>query len=399
MMHNHSGIIMLYLLLLLQMGCGQKESPDTEDKKADYNTEIFGLLHESNGETILLEEMGARVFIPVDTVSCDETGRFHITFSPEQIAFYVLRYGPSGYISLLIEPGESIQFTGQSGNMNAYTITGSPGSSLLQTLAKKHKQTLEALGEISRMNREFVSSPDYPAIKLGLDQQFDSITSAFHDYSLRYIHENASSPAIMIALYNLYGQGFPVFSPDTDFAVYHFVDSALMAGYRELEAVHLLHAQVAEAEQLRKSKSQAGLLKNGEIAPDFVSSRPDGSQMALSDLQGNYVLLTFWASWSKLCREENEVLARAMERFGEDNFRILQVSVDDEKEAWTLAIDTDHLDWDHVSDLKRWESPLVNIYGVEKIPFNVVIDPSGKIIETDLYGDQLLNKLDQLLNN
>jgi peroxiredoxin len=398
-MHKHSGTIILFLLPLLLIECGQKGSPNTEDKKAVYSTEISGHLQEGNGASIILEEMGARVFIPVDTVSCDETGRFHIALTPEQIAFYVLRYGPSGYITLLMEPGESVQFTGQSDNMNAYTIKGSPGSSLLQTLAIEHKQTLEALGEITRMNREYVSSPDYPAMKQQFDQQFDSITSAFHDYSLQFIHKNANSPAILIALYNLYGQGFPVFYPDTDFATYNFVDSALMTSYSEVEAVQLLHAQVTEAEQLRKSKSQPGLLKKGRIASDFVSSRPDGSQMALSDLKGNYVLLAFWASWSKLCREENKVLARAMERFGEHSFRILQVSLDDDKEAWTLAIDTDHLYWDHVSDLKRWETQLVNLYGVEKIPFNVMIDPSGKIIETDLYGEQLLNKLDQLFNN
>jgi len=398
-MHTRSGTIMLFPLLLLLLGCGQKGSLNTEDKKAVYSTEISGLLHESHGETILLEEMGAREYIPVDTVSCDESGKFHISFSPEQIAFYVLRYGPSGYISLLMEPGESVQFSGQSGNMNAYTIKGSPGSSLLQTLATEHKKTLEALSGITRMNREYVSSPDYPAMKQRFDQQFDSITSDFHEYSLQFIYKNASSPAILIALYNLYGQGFPVFYPDTDFAIYNFVDSALMTAYSELDAVQLLHAQVTEAEQLRKSKSQPDLLKKGGIAPDFVSSRPDGSQMALSDLKGDYVLLTFWASWSKLCREENKVLTRAMERFGEHNFRILQVSLDDDKDAWTLAIDKDHLYWEHVSDLKRWETQLVNLYGVEKIPFNVMIDPSGKIIETDLYGEQLLYKLDQLFNN
>ena len=121
--------------------------------------------------------------------------------------------------------------------------------------------------------------------------------------------------------------------------------------------------------------------------------------MALSDLKGKYVLLSFWASWSKLCREENKILTRALERFGDLNFRILQVSVDDNKAAWTLAIDTDRLNWDHVSDLNRWETPLVDLYGVEKIPFNVIIDPSGKIIEKDLYGEQLLSKLDHLLKN
>jgi hypothetical protein len=81
------------------------------------------------------------------------------------------------------------------------------------------------------------------------------------------------------------------------------------------------------------------------------------------------------------------------------NFRILQVSVDDKLTAWTVAIEEDGLVWDHVSELKRWETPVVELYGVEKIPFNVLIDPSGKIVETDLYGEQLLSKLDQLLNN
>ncbi len=110
-------------------------------------------------------------------------------------------------------------------------------------------------------------------------------------------------------------------------------------------------------------------------------------------------MLSFWASWSNLSKEENATLLKAYERYGNRNFRILQVSVDDSKEAWTGAIEEDGLIWDHVSDLKRWETPLVDLYGVEKIPFTVLIDPSGKIVETELYGEQLLNKLDQILNN
>ena len=398
-MSKLSGLSILILLLLFSVACKQNSPKGQAGETTGKTSEIRGLLQSGGGETLVLEEMSAREFIPVDTVQCDEGGKFHISYLQEQQAFYILRYGSSGYITLFIEPGESIEFKGQLENKNSYTLSGSPGSELLQTLATEHKKALEALGEIARKNREQVSSPEYAMLKQNLDQQFDSITSAFQEFSLGFIHENASSPAILIALYNLYGQGIPVFHPGTDFQVYLFVDSVMMSGHSELEAVRLLHAQVEEAKLLMEEEQQGPRLNLGEIAPDFVSSRPDGTEMTLRSLRGNYVLLSFWASWSKLCREENVVLVKAQERFGEKNFRILQVSVDDNREAWTGAIEEDALAWDHVSDLNRWETPLVNLYGVERIPFTVIVDPAGKIVAADLYGESLLDKLNQLLNN
>jgi len=397
-MIKYSGLYMLIILLLSASGCNHKPASQNRGVARENNTQIRGTLLNGAGEKVLLEEMGAREYIPIDTVFCDDSGEFTISFLQEQIAFYVLRYGPSGYLTLLIEPGESIEFNGELEDKNSYSIKGSPGSKQLQILAAEHKKALDALGEIARKSREYVSSPDYTNLKLELDRQFDSITSAFQDYSIAFIHKNPSSPAILIALYNLYGQGIPVFHPGTDFPVYRFVDSLMMIHHSELEAVQLLHAQVAEAKLLMESDQQAKKFKKGEIAPDFVSSRPDGSKMALSGLRGSYVLLDFWASWSNLSREENAILKKASERFGERNFRILQVSVDEEMDAWTGAIEEDGLNWDHVSDLQRWETPLVDLYGVEKIPYNVLIDPSGRIIETDLFGEKLLSKLEQILN-
>ena len=397
-MIKYSGLYMLIILLLSASGCNHKSASENLGGAAENTTRIRGTLLKGAGEKVLLEEMGAREYIPIDTVFCDDSGEFTISFLQEQIAFYVLRYGPSGYLTLLIEPGESIEFNGELEDKNSYSIKGSPGSKQLQILAAEHKKALDALGDIARKSRESVSSRDYTNIKLELDRQFDSITSAFQDYSIAFIHENPSSPAILIALYNLYGQGIPVFHPGTDFPVYRFVDSLMTIHHSELEAVQLLHAQVAEAKLLMESDQQAKKFKKGEIAPDFVSSRPDGSKMALSGLRGSYVLLDFWASWSNLSREENAVLKKASERFGDRNFRILQVSVDEEMDAWTGAIEEDGLNWDHVSDLQRWETPLVDLYGVEKIPFNVLIDPSGRIIETDLFGEKLLSKLEQILN-
>ena len=140
-------------------------------------------------------------------------------------------------------------------------------------------------------------------------------------------------------------------------------------------------------------------IQKGEIAPDFVSSRPDGSELALSDLKGNYVLLSFWAGWSDPSREENATLKKAMEKYGGKNFKVLQVSLDDVRDTWVKAIAEDGLNWDQVSDLMRWDSPAAAIYRVEKIPYHVIIGPGGRVLASDLYGEELLSTLDNLLKN
>lgn len=392
-------LLILVFLPLLVLACKQKESPEARADQSGKATEIKGSLKEGPGKSVLLEEMGAREYIPVDTVVCDASGEFDIKFYPNEVAFYVLRYAQTGYITLLMEPGEILLFSGNYTNPVTYSISGSPGSELLQELALKHKLTLDALGEIGRLSRENIYSPDYAVLKQQFDRQFDSIASGFQEYSLRFIHDNPGSPAILIALYNLYGQGLPVFSPQTDLSVYQFVDSTLSVSHSELEAVRLLHAQVNEADRIMNSEPAVQGIQKGEIAPDFVSSRPDGSELALSDLKGNYILLGFWAGWSTMSREENTTLKKAQERFGEKNFRILQVSVDDDRDTWTTAIAEDGLEWEHVSDLMRWDSPVVNIFRVEKIPYHVIIDPNGRVVATDIYGENLVSTLDNLLNN
>ncbi|MEN8203424.1 MAG: TlpA disulfide reductase family protein [Bacteroidota bacterium] len=385
-------------LLSISIACN-RSNPNTEQPvNASHQLSIKGVIEGYPGAELVLEEMGAREYIPVDTVLCDGSGAFEISFTADQPAFYVLRYGNSAYVTLLMEPGESLKFEGTAKSTDEYRVQGSPGSALLRTLSAEHKHTLKALGEIARKNMAYVSSPEYPALKAEFDRQFDSITDQFREYSVSYMEENAGSLAILVALYNLYGQGLPVFHPGEDLQVYKFVDSALMIRYSDFEAVKLLHAQVIESEHLLSDNRAKEPLQKGKIAPDFVSSRPDGSQLALSDLKDSYVLLNFWAAWSRLSREENPNLKEAMETYGDKPFKILQVSLDEDREVWLSAIREDQLNWNHVSDLKRWEGSAVDLYHVDRIPFNVLIDPSGRIMEINLFGAELINKLEHIFN-
>jgi hypothetical protein len=77
---------------------------------------------------------------------------------------------------------------------------------------------------------------------------------------------------------------------------------------------------------------------------------------------------------------------------------MLSFSLDANKQAWLQAIKDDHLDWYHASDLKFWHSEIVQAYMIPSVPKSFLIDPSGKIIATDLRGSELGAELQKILN-
>jgi alkyl hydroperoxide reductase subunit AhpC len=90
-------------------------------------------------------------------------------------------------------------------------------------------------------------------------------------------------------------------------------------------------------------------------------------------------------------------VVKAYQQFKNRNFTILGVSLDKERAGWTEAIRTDKLTWTQVSDLKFWAGPTIKKYGVEAIPYNVLLDTSGRIIAVNLRGPELSEKLSQVL--
>lgn len=150
-------------------------------------------------------------------------------------------------------------------------------------------------------------------------------------------------------------------------------------------------------EIIKNQIEEATFAAIGTPAIEFSQNDTSGVSVSLSSFKGKYVLVDFWASWCKPCRQENPNVVRAFEKFKSKNFTVLGVSLDRSKTDWLNAIATDGLQWTQVSDLKYWNNEAAAKYRIQSIPQNILVDPNGIIVGKNLRGEELEMKLCELL--
>lgn len=154
---------------------------------------------------------------------------------------------------------------------------------------------------------------------------------------------------------------------------------------------------IQKAEVMARSKS----VSKGDMFKDFIQDNVDGKPVVASEMlqKGGYLFLDFWASWCAPCRAENPYMMEAYIKYKDKGFEILGISLDSDRDAWLEAIEEDGLPWQQVSDLKGGKNSVAVMYGIHAIPMNYLIDENGKIVATNLKGNELKEVLAEYFGN
>ena len=314
------------------------------------------------------------------------------SLAPEEGLFRIRT--EDGANTFFINEESKINFTGIS--ISQEPLSGSfigPANSSLKKLTQYLDSISLLISNKNRLVTEFTKSgvKQTDSIFMVISSELNSLTENATKFSLAYA-DTAKSPVVALFAATMAPVELSKFEAPLAKLVKRFPDHKGIA-----DALAYVKAQVAKPQTQTQPTAPTAAPTVGDLAPEITMNDVNDKPFSLSQLRGKYVLIDFWASWCGPCRGENPNVVAAFNQYKDKNFTVLGVSLDKNKQAWLDAIKEDKLTWQHISDLKYWSSAAAPLYGFDGIPYNVLIDPQGKIIATNLRESALQNKLAEVL--
>ena len=302
-----------------------------------------------------------------------KNGSFEFTGNvSEPTGAYLMVIGQRGAIPFMLENANITVNAGQAG----LTVTGSEGQKIYDQFMAINTTTQQ---EAMKLQQEYQAANGDQAKMQAVQEAYAKLMTDAQAKETELIKAN----------------------PDSYVSTFVIVSSMGQMEYEQLkERYNLLGEKAKASAQGKAIAAQIAKLEStaiGQIAPNFTITTPEGESISLYDIKGKVKLIDFWASWCGPCRGENPHVVEIYKEYHPKGLEIFGVSLDNNKEAWVKAIADDGLVWKHGSDLKGWQSAPAQLYSVSGIPHTVLLDENNKIIAKNLRGDELKQKIAELL--
>ncbi len=345
----------------------------------------------AGGRTVHFNRFESNRPVTVDSVKLDADGHGTLHVAAMPLDLFQLSLGDDKVI-LALDSNESVKVEASLGQLSTpRTVSGSPNSEALHAFYRDAKAFDD---ERERLRVAIGSQGDTAMIR-----QFNALNAGFYEQCKTFATTHASSPAALTALGRLdMKRELPLFKMVRDSLRKTMPRSGFFTMMRD-QVDRLEQQEIVLKMQEEEMKRLSNLLPAGGAAPEIRQATPDGGTFALSQLRGKVVLIDFWASWCRPCRIENPNVKKIHAKYAAKGFEILGVSLDRDHAAWVKAIKDDGLPWKHVSDLGFWNNAAAQEYGVQSIPYTVLVDRDGNILEKGLRAHELDAKLAAILGS
>ena len=355
------------------MACNNSKT----EKKNNF-TINFDIVDANGDVTVVMQHRRAGKWIKDDSVVLKNgKGSLSGNIESPELYYFVLKE-KQGYMPIWVDKG-TINVKTDLMHMRSPQITGSKSQDLYmayQDSVSKFSQMENAMGQDYSVARKNGDTKKMDEIEEAYNKLQDEKNNYMIGYAMRHNKDVVSAFIIMNNSYSLNVN-------QLDSVVSAF-DSSINNSY------YVKHLQ----DRVKTLKRVAV----GQHFVDFTLNDPDGNPVSLSSVveKNKYTLVDFWASWCMPCRGENPNVVAAYKKYHDKGFTVFGVSLDKDHDKWVEAIKKDGLTWTHVSDLKYWGSEAAKLYGVQSIPHNVLIDSNGIIVDKNLRGQKLQDKLAEL---
>lgn len=356
---------------------------------------ISGKINKAEKMVLHLDEVDVYESKPVDSVLLSPSGKFKFTLKSREAGFYQLRLSPDKIIVLFPLPGDHIKIQADADDLlSSLTVDGSNETEQITKLIRLLDDTRSRLDSISVEYNQAQSD----SMKIRLNKEYANILERHRKNSIAYILTHYNSLSSLYALYQQYQPGYYVFYKATDMQFFRIVSDSLEKYYPGSRHVRALKAYTDN--MINKYKSQV-LLQSAQTRnslPELALPDMAGDTVYLTSFKGNYVLLSFWASYNTASVKQNLELKKIYNQYRHRGFEIVQVSFDNSFDDWRSAVRYDELPWVSVLDTRYPNSIVAGNYNITSLPANYLIGKDNtSILAKDLSPAELRDKLKELL--